>query len=398
MTALMSSYGRLPISISHGAGAWLEDTEGRRYLDALGGIAVIAVGHCNERVSNAIADQARTLIHTSNLYGIPLQEQLGAELCDLAAMDKVFFCNSGAEANEAAIKIARLHGHKRGITNPTVIVMDNAFHGRTLATLTATGNAKIQQGFEPLVSGFTRAPFSDLEALEKIGAENDNIVGVMLEPIQGEGGIRPASQGYLTGLRQLCDQHNWLMITDEIQCGMGRTGKWFASQHENIVPDIITVAKALGNGMPIGACMARGDAAELIQPGSHGTTFGGNPLACRAGLAVIEEIKERNLLERVTVIGNTIREGLKQSVGNIQGVVSIRGDGLMIGIELDRDCPEMVGLALDAGLLINVTAGNVIRLLPPYTLTDEDVRLLIDRLTGCITAFLITHESQGKTA
>ncbi len=398
MTALMSSYGRLPISISHGAGAWLEDTEGRRYLDALGGIAVIAVGHCNERVSNAIADQARTLIHTSNLYGIPLQEQLGAELCDLAAMDKVFFCNSGAEANEAAIKIARLHGHKRGITNPTVIVMDNAFHGRTLATLTATGNAKIQQGFEPLVSGFTRAPFSDLEALEKIGAENDNIVGVMLEPIQGEGGIRPASQGYLAGLRQLCDQHNWLMITDEIQCGMGRTGKWFASQHENIVPDIITVAKALGNGMPIGACMARGDAAELIQPGSHGTTFGGNPLACRAGLAVIEEIKERNLLERVTVIGNTIREGLKQSVGNIQGVVSIRGDGLMIGIELDRDCPEMVGLALDAGLLINVTAGNVIRLLPPYTLTDEDVRLLIDRLTGCITAFLNTQESQGKTA
>jgi len=323
---------------------------------------------------------------------------LGAELCDLAAMDKVFFCNSGAEANEAAIKIARLHGHKRGITNPTVIVMDNAFHGRTLATLTATGNAKIQQGFEPLVSGFTRAPFSDLEALEKIGAENDNIVGVMLEPIQGEGGIRPASQGYLAGLRQLCDQHNWLMITDEIQCGMGRTGKWFASQHENIVPDIITVAKALGNGMPIGACMARGDAAELIQPGSHGTTFGGNPLACRAGLAVIEEIKERNLLERVTVIGNTIREGLKQSVGSIQGVVSIRGDGLMIGIELDRDCPEMVGLALDAGLLINVTAGNVIRLLPPYTLTDEDVRLLIDRLTGCITAFLNTQESQGKTA
>ncbi len=397
MTALMSSYGRLPISISHGDGAWLEDTEGRRYLDALGGIAVIALGHCNERVSSAIADQARTLIHTSNLYGIPLQEQLGAELCSIAGMDKVFFCNSGAEANEAAIKIARLHGHSRGISNPTIIVMDNAFHGRTLATLTATGNKKIQTGFEPLVTGFTRAPFSDLDALERIGAENSNIVGVMLEPIQGEGGIRPASQGYLSGLRQLCDQHNWLMITDEIQSGMGRTGKWFASQHENVVPDVITVAKALGNGMPIGACMAHGQAAELIQPGSHGTTFGGNPLACRAGLAVIEEIKQHNLLERATTLGTMIREGLKSSVGSLSGVVEIRGDGLMIGVELDQNCPEMVSLALDAGLLINVTAGNVIRLLPPYTLTDEEARLIIDRLSGCITTFF-NQQAQGKTA
>lgn len=397
MTALMSSYGRLPISISHGAGAWLEDTEGRRYLDALGGIAVIALGHCNDRVSSAIAEQAHTVLHTSNLYGIPLQETLGTTLCEIAHMDKVFFCNSGAEANEAAIKIARLHGHKRGITNPTVIVMDNAFHGRTLATLTATGNAKIQAGFEPLVSGFTRAPFSDLEALERIAAENKDIVGVMVEPIQGEGGIRPASQGYLAGLRQLCDQHEWLMITDEIQCGMGRTGKWFASQHENIVPDVITVAKALGNGMPIGACMAKGHAAELIQPGSHGTTFGGNPLACRAGLAVIEEIRERNLLPRVTELGAMIREGLKSTVGHLPSVVGVRGEGLMIGIELDKNCTEIVNIALDAGLLVNVTAGNVIRLLPPYTLTDEEAQLIIDRLSGCITTFFNQH-AQGKTA
>ena len=397
MASLMAAYGRLPVTMQHGSGVRLWDDTGREYIDALTGIAVCALGHADPAISEAIAAQSKELLHVSNLYHIPQQEALGEALCTLAGMDKAFFCNSGAEANEACLKIARLHGDRKGIKTPTVIVTDTAFHGRTLATLTATGNKKIQTGFEPLVTGFTRAPFSDLDALERIGAENSNIVGVMLEPIQGEGGIRPASQGYLSGLRQLCDQHNWLMITDEIQSGMGRTGKWFASQHENVVPDVITVAKALGNGMPIGACMAHGQAAELIQPGSHGTTFGGNPLACRAGLAVIEEIKQHNLLERATTLGTMIREGLKSSVGSLSGVVEIRGDGLMIGVELDQNCPEMVSLALDAGLLINVTAGNVIRLLPPYTLTDEEARLIIDRLSGCITTFF-NQQAQGKTA
>ncbi|MBX2823097.1 MAG: aspartate aminotransferase family protein [Gammaproteobacteria bacterium] len=384
----MAAYGRLPLSLSRGEGVWVWDTQGKRYLDALGGIAVTALGHSNEAIAAAISDQARTLTHCSNLYEIPYQESLGDALCGIAAMDKVFFCNSGAEANEAAIKIARLHGHQRGIENPTVIVMSDSFHGRTLATLTATGNRKIQAGFEPLVPGFVRAPFSDIEALEKIAANNRDIVAVMLEPIQGEGGVNPASPGYLRAVRELCDRHNWLMLADEIQSGMGRTGKWFACQHENVTPDVMTVAKALGNGFPIGACMARGAAAELIQPGSHGTTFGGSPLACRVALTVIEEMKSRQLVERAGALGEKIRERLAQEIKPAASVVDIRGNGLMIGIELDRDCAELVAKGLDAGILLNVTAARVVRLLPAYIMSDEEVDELISRVSNLVNSFL----------
>lgn len=388
MASLMASYGRLPISLTRGEGPWVWDTQGKRYLDGLGGIAVTALGHANEPIAAAISDQARSLTHCSNLYEIPFQESLGDALCEISGMDKAFFCNSGAEANEAAIKVARLHGHQQGIENPTIVVMSEAFHGRTLATLTATGNRKIQAGFEPLVPGFVRAPFSDLDALEKIAENSRNIVGVMLEPIQGEGGIRPAMQGYLTAVRQLCDQHNWLMIADEIQTGMGRTGKWFACHQENVLPDVMTVAKALGNGFPVGACLARGAAADLIQPGTHGTTFGGNPLACRVGLTVIEEIRKNNLVERAGELGTRLAEGFGGTIGKLPGVVEIRGKGLMLGIELDRDCTELVKMGLEAGVLINVTAGRVVRLLPPYIMSDEEADELVSRVSSIVTALL----------
>ena len=398
MTSLMSAYGRLPLTITHGKGAWVWDSDGKRYLDALGGIAVTAIGHANEAVAAAIADQAATLTHTSNLYQIPLQDELGAKLCDLAQMDKAFFCNSGAEANEAMIKVARLHGHQQGIANPSIVVMDNAFHGRTIATLTATGNRKIQVGFEPLVGGFVRAPYSDLEALEHIAQNSRDIVAVMLEPIQGEGGVVKAEQGYLAGVRQICDQNNWLMMTDEIQTGIGRTGKWFAYQHEDCLPDVVSVAKALGNGFPIGACLARGVAAELIQPGTHGTTFGGNPLACRAATTVLDEIKAHNLVERAGELGTRISEGFKQAFANESSVISIRGRGLMIGIELDRDCAEIVSMSIDDGVLVNVTAGRIVRLLPPYILSDQEADEIVKRVAGTISRFLQnSNTNQGDT-
>jgi len=396
MDSLMAAYGRLPISLSRGEGAWVWDTQGKRYLDALAGIAVVAIGHANDAVAAAIADQARTLTHCSNLYGIPCQTSLGDALCDIADMDKAFFCNSGAEANEAAIKIARLHGHAQGISNPTIVVMSEAFHGRTLATLTATGNRKIQAGFEPLVPGFVRAPFSDLDALQVIADNSRDIVGVMLEPIQGEGGIVPAGQGFLAAARQLCDQNNWLLIVDEIQTGMGRTGKWFACQHDAVLPDVMTVAKALGNGFPVGACLARGAAAQLIQPGTHGSTFGGNPLACRVGLTVIEEMRKHDLVTRAGVLGQRIRDGFASGIGKLPGVVAVRGKGLMIGIELARDCAALVNHALDAGILINVTAGRVVRLLPPYILSDAEADEIVNRVSGIITTFLATEKESAS--
>lgn len=387
-SAVMSSYGRLPVAMQRGEGIWLWDVEGNKYLDAHGGIAVCALGHSNRPIAEALAEQATTLLHCSNYYTIPVQEQLGTELCEIAGMDKVFFCNSGAEANEASIKVARLHGRKAGIENPSIIVMDNAFHGRTLATLTATGNRKIQAGFEPLVPGFVRAPFSDIEALERIAASNKNIAAVMFEPIQGEGGVHPAQQGYMSAVRELCDQKNWLMMVDEVQTGMGRTGKWFAHQHENVVPDVMAVAKALGNGVPIGACVASGAAAELIQPGSHGTTFGGNPLACRAGLSVIEQMKANDLVARAGELGNRIAERLKRKLENSPGVISIRGRGLMIGIELDTPCGELMKMAMEDGLLITVAADSVVRILPPYILTDAEADELADRLGTLVVRFL----------
>lgn len=388
MSAVMSSYGRLPVSMQRGEGVWLWDVDGNKYLDAHGGIAVCALGHGNRPLAEAIADQATNLLHCSNYYHIPVQEQLGAELCEIAGMDKVFFCNSGAEANEACIKVARLHGHKAGIENPAIIVMDNAFHGRTLATLTATGNRKIQAGFEPLVPGFVRAPFSDIDALERIAASNKNIAAVMFEPIQGEGGVNPAQQGYLSAVRELCDQNNWLMMVDEVQTGMGRTGKWFAHQHEPVVPDVMAVAKALGNGVPIGACIASGAAADLIQPGSHGTTFGGNPLACRAALSVIEQIKANDLVARAGELGERIAERLKQKLDNTPGVISIRGRGLMIGVELDEPCGPLMKMALENGLLITVTADSVARILPAYILSDAEADDLADRFGSVIVRFL----------
>ena len=385
---LMASYQYLPVSFTQGSGACLTDSNGQRYLDALSGIAVCGLGHAHPQLQKAIADQAGRLIHTSNLYHIPLQEQLAGRLCELAGMDKVFFSNSGAEANEAAIKIARLYGHQKNITNPEIIVTERSFHGRTMATLSATGNTKVQAGFEPLVQGFVRVPYNDIPAMQKILATNSNVVAVMLEPVLGEGGIVIPDQGYLQAIRKLCDENGLIMILDEIQTGMCRTGKWFAWQHENAVPDVMTLAKSLGNGVPIGACLARGNAAALIRPGSHGSTFGGNPLAARAGLTVIEILEQEQLDKRAGELGKILLQGFQSGLQDVKGIKSIRGKGLMIGIELDADCAELVKMALEEHLLINVTAGNVIRILPPLIITNDQALLIIDIVCRIVKKFL----------
>lgn len=394
----MSTYARLPVSFERGEGVWLWDTQGRRYLDALSGLAVCGLGHAHPAVTRAVCEQARRLVHTSNLYGIEAQERAAERLCRVAGMDAAFFCNSGAEANEAAIKLARLYGHHQGIQSPTVVAMENSFHGRTLATLTATGNRKVQAGFEPLVQGFTRAPYDDLGALETIAHNSNEVVAVLVEPIQGEGGIRIPDPGYLSAIRRLCDAHGWLMIADEIQTGMGRTGAWFACQHEQTAPDIITVAKALGNGVPIGACLARGAAAQVFRPGSHGSTFGGNPLACHAAETVMEVIETEGLCRRAAQTGTLILDGLRDSLGELPGVQDIRGRGLMLGIELDRPCGELVSRALAEGLLINVTAGNVIRLLPPLIITQEQTDTLLETLGRLVAAYLNESAPAGEGA
>ncbi|MEJ2393182.1 MAG: aspartate aminotransferase family protein [Candidatus Thiodiazotropha sp.] len=386
--ALMTTYNRLPVAFERGEGPWLWDTEGRRYLDALTGIAVCGLGHAHPTIQNALCDQAATLVHTSNIYRIPHQETLGQRLCSLAAMDRVFFGNSGAEANEAAIKLARMYGNRRGIKNPAIIVMEQSFHGRTLATLSATGNRKVQAGFEPLVQGFIRVPYNDIPAIEEIAARDNSVVAVLVEPVQGEGGINIPAADYLNRIREICTQNNWLMMLDEIQSGMGRTGKFFAHQHNGILPDVMTLAKALGNGVPIGACLARGAAAEIFAPGNHGSTFGGNPLACRIGISVLDVIEEEGLSERAASLGTRMVSAFQERLGTLPGVVDIRGLGLMIGIELDRPCGELVTQALDQGLLINVTAERVIRLLPTLTMTDEVSDEIVDKVTALVTAFL----------
>jgi len=386
--ALMQTYGRLPVRFERGEGAWLFDDQGQAYLDALSGIAVCGLGHAHPAVTRALQEQAGKLLHTSNLYGIPLQEQLASELCDISGMARVFFCNSGAEANEAAIKLARLWGHHKGIQRPVILVMENAFHGRTMATLTATGNLKAQAGFGPLLDGFVRIPFNDLDALDAAASEHAGVVAVLLEPIQGEGGIRVPDPGYLLGVRQRCDQHDWLMLADEVQTGIGRTGRWFGFQHEQVLPDTLSLAKGLGNGMPIGACLARGKAAELFQPGSHGTTFGGNPLAASAGLAVLGAVHAGNLVQRAHDLGQRMQAGFRAGVGHLPGVLDIRGRGLMLGIELDRPCAELVKHALASGLLLNVTAERVIRLLPPLILTDAEADDIIQRVCALVRSFL----------
>ncbi len=386
--ALMSTYARLPVTFERGEGCSLWDVEGKRYLDALSGIAVCNLGHAHPALKEAICSQAQKLLHTSNLYGIANQEALGEKLTALAGMDKVFFSNSGAEANEAAIKLARLHGHNQGIEEPAIIVMEQSFHGRTLATLSATGNRKVQAGFEPLVKGFVRAPYDDIEALENIAKHSTNVVAVLVEPVQGEGGVHVPAENYLHEVRRVCDEHGWLMMLDEIQTGMGRTGAMFAFQHNHITPDVMTLAKGLGNGVPIGACLAKGAAAELFKPGHHGSTFGGNPLACAAGLAVVDTLVGEKLVERAETLGIHLIRGFEQALAEQEYIVDIRGKGLMIGIELDRPCGELVGQALERGLLINVTAGNTVRLLPPLVLSDDEAEQLVSSVTDLINEFV----------
>jgi len=385
---LMATYNRLPVAFARGEGVWLWDTAGRRYLDALSGIAVCGLGHAHPAVSRALCDQAGLLVHTSNLYRVDAQETLGETLTALSGMENAFFCNSGAEANEAAIKIARLHAHRQGVEQPAVLVMESGFHGRTLATLSATANRKVQAGFEPLVQGFVRVPYDDLEAAETAAAHRPDITAILVEPIQGEGGINVPSEDYLGRLRELCDRRGWLLILDEIQTGMGRTGALFSYQRNGILPDVVTLAKGLGNGFPIGACLARGEAAQVLGPGTHGSTFGGSPLASRVALSVIETLQGESLVDRASRMGTYLLGGLAQALGGIEGVVEIRGRGLMIGIELDRPCGDLVVRALEEGLLINVTAERVVRLLPPLILEQAEADLLLEQLTGLIRGFL----------
>ena len=383
---LMQTYARLPVCFQRGEGAWLWDDNGKRYLDALSGIAVCNLGHAHPAVTAAIAGQAARLVHTSNLYRIELQETLADALASASGMDAVFFCNSGAEANEAAIKLARKYGHGLGVEEPAIVVMEGSFHGRTLATLSATGNRKVQEGFEPLVGGFVRAPFDDVEALRAI--DDQNVVAVLVEPVQGEGGVRIPQPDYLKQLRELCDQRQWLLMLDEVQTGMGRTGTLFAYQQTDIFPDVVTVAKALGNGVPIGACLARGGASKVLTTGKHGSTFGGNPLACAAALAVMQTLDEAGLPARARALGAAIVENFRTELSGNPHVVEVRNQGLMIGIQLDRPCGDLVGLALEQGLLINVTAESTIRLLPPLIFTEDQANQLVGQLTGLINTFV----------
>ncbi|MEM7002558.1 MAG: aspartate aminotransferase family protein [Pseudomonadota bacterium] len=372
MDHLMNTYARLPVAFVSGSGAYLTDSDGKRYLDGLTGLAVTGLGHAHPHVAEALAKQAQSLTHTSNLYEIPLQSRLADRLCAISGMDRVFFANSGAEANEAALKMARLKGNKDGVRDASVLVVDNSFHGRTMATLTATGNRKVHAGFEPLLSGFTRAPFNDVQAIQEIAAHNDSIVALFVEPVLGEGGIHIPKPDYLVKLRQICDDNNWLLMLDEIQTGNARTGKYFAYQHTDILPDVVTTAKGLGNGMPIGACMARGDAAELFVPGNHGSTFGGNPLACAAAHAVLDVIERDGLEARAAALGERILDKLQDGLKGHNQVKDVRGLGLMLAVELNEDVPHLVGAALERGVLINVTQGNIVRLLPPLTLSDAE--------------------------
>lgn len=387
---LMNTYMRQPVTFTKGEGVWLWDDQGEKYLDALAGVAVNGLGHAHPKLVDAIAKQAAKLIHVSNIYHIAEQAALADKLCEISGMDKVFFCNSGCEANEAAIKLARLYGHNKGIDMPEIIVMDKSFHGRTLATLSATGNRKVQAGFEPLVSGFIRVPYDDVEAVKQVALHHPNIVAVLVEPVQGEGGINiPKDAGaYLETLRQICDAHGWLLMLDEVQTGIARTGTWFSFQHTSIKPDVMSLAKGLGSGVPIGACVASGKAAEVFSYGKHGSTFGGNPLATAAGLATLNIIEEEGLRANAEKIGHLIREGFNAEFKNTKGVVTVRNAGMMIGIELDRPCGDLVKIALDAKLLINVTADNVVRLLPPLVMNEAEAKELVQRLAALIKTFL----------
>jgi len=384
---IMNTYARLPVTFSHGEGVWLWDEQGNKYFDALSGIAVCGLGHAHPAVTAAVSEQAGKLVHTSNLYGIAVQQQLADKLAELSGLQSAFFANSGAEANEAAIKLARLYGHNNNISQPNIIVMEGSFHGRTMATLTATGNRKVQAGFEPLVQGFIRVPYNDLDAVKTVAKNTDNVVAILVEPVQGEGGINIPDTNYLNGLREICDEQNWLLMLDEIQTGMGRSGEWFAFQHNAIQPDVMTLAKALGNGVPIGVCLAGGKAANVLKPGNHGSTFGGNPLVSAAALAVIDTMQQNDLVARAAQLGTQLLDAFSAKLASNEHVTDIRGLGLLIGIELDIACTELVTAALDAGLLINVTANNVVRLLPPLVLSDAEAEQLVDQLCSLIEQF-----------
>lgn len=389
MSNLMNTYMQLPVTFAKGEGVWLWDEAGTRYLDALAGVAVCGLGHCHPKLVKAICKQAGTLIHTSNLYHIGKQEQLASRLAVLSGMENAFFCNSGAEANEAAIKLARLYGHGRNIDLPTIIVMEKSFHGRTMATLTASGNRKVQAGFEPLLTGFARVPYNDLEAVAQVGVHNKNVVAILVEPYQGEGGVNVPQASYLQGLRHLCDQNGWLLMLDEVQCGIGRSGKWFAFQHSGIVPDVITLAKGLGSGVAIGACLAKGTAAGVFKPGNHASTFGGNPLACTAALTTLEVIEEDDLIRNAMELGDFMRSLFKAQLAGLSDVRQIRGQGLMIGIELSRPCGDLVKEALKRGLLINVTSDKVVRLLPPLVMQRSEAEQVVNILSAIIREFLV---------
>lgn len=389
----MKTYAPLDVTFEHGEGAYLWDTDKQQYLDALSGIAVCGLGHAHPDITKTISEQASKLLHTSNLYQIDKQQHLADQLCEISGMSRVFFSNSGAEANEAAIKIARLYGHQQNIKNPNIIVMENSFHGRTMATLSATGNRKVQAGFEPLVQGFVRAPYNDIQSIKNIADNNNDVVAILVEPIQGESGINVPDADYLNQLREICDQHNWLLMLDEIQTGMGRTGQWFAFQHNNIQPDVMTLAKALGNGVPIGACLANEKAGEIMQPGNHGSTFGGNPLACATASTVIDTIRSDNLISNAKTLGEYMLNGFAEKLSALDGVREVRGLGLMIGIELDNkllnhDCSELVKLALEKHLLINVAAGNVIRLLPPLIIDQQQADTILDTVSELVISSL----------
>ena len=398
MSHVMNTYARQPVAFVRGQGVWLWDEAGRKYLDALAGIAVNTLGHNHPRLVRALNEQIGRLIHSSNLFQIPLQEAAADRVAEITGLDEVFFCNSGLEANEAAIKVARKYGHDRGVNEPAIIVMEKAFHGRSLATLSAGGSRKVQAGFEPLVQGFVRVPLNDLDAVRQVAAHNKNVVAVFIEPIQGEGGINVARLEYLRGLKEICERHDWLFISDEVQCGLGRTGRWFVYQHAGTQPDVVPLAKGLGSGVPVGACAVGGRARGVFKPGNHGSTFGGNPLAMCAVVTTLETMKDEGLLANALKVGDAIRGGIGAALGGLAGVIEVRGMGLMIGVELDRPCGELVKMALDAGLVINVTADNVIRMLPALVISETEGREVVERLVPVVKAFLAQGAAQPKTA
>ncbi len=398
MSHVMNTYARLPVAFVRGQGVWLYDAADKKYLDALAGIAVNTLGYAHPRLVRALTEQIGRVIHTSNLFQMPLQEEAADRIAAITGLDEVFFCNSGLEANEAALKVARKYGHDRGIAEPAIIVMEKAFHGRSLATLSATGSRKVQAGFEPLVQGFVRVPLNDLDAVRQVAERNKNVVAVFVEPIQGEGGINLARMEYLRGLKEICDRHEWLFMSDEVQCGLGRTGKWFVYQHAGIEPDVVPLAKGLASGVPVGACVVGRRARGVFKPGNHGSTFGGNPLAMCGVVTTLDTMKEEDLLTNAVQVGNAIRDGLAAALKGVAGVTEIRGMGMMIGVELDRPCGDIVKTALERGLVVNVTAENVIRLLPPLVMNADEGRQVVERLAPIVREFLATSAAPAARA